>query len=137
MKKGLKLAMLLALSVLLMGCAKEEPASAPEEMDISGLYEGTATVTSAKNDSMGTVEAITFRILQNNDGTATLVSGETSVDGSYNAETGKFLLEYGFTWSLTFSQEGDTIAAKGTMTSEETGEGFTQEVTLDLKRTGD
>lgn len=137
MKKGLILALLLlALFVIFVGCEKEEPVT-PEKMDITGLYEGTSTVAAAKNDSMGTVMDMTFRFVQNDNGTATLITDETSVDGSYNPKTGEFLLEHGFTWRLTFSREGDTIAAKGTMTSGETGEGFTQEITLDLKRMGD
>jgi len=107
------------------------------EMDITGLYEGTTTVTAAKNDTLGEVNPLEFRIVQNDNGTATLLRDGISVDGTYNPETGEFSLDYGFTWNLVFSREGDTIVAKGTMTSNETGEGYTQEITLELKRTGD
>jgi hypothetical protein len=125
---------------------EEEPASPPQTdpggqpgvPNISGLYQGTATVTAAKNDSLGTVTEMSFRVRQNNDGTASLLAdGEVVAAGSYNQETGAFALDHGFLWHLTFASEGDTITAKGSMTSDETGEGFTQEVILDLKRIGD
>jgi len=112
-------------------------ATSPGEMNISGLYQGTTTVTAAKNDSMGEVKPLEFRIVQNDNGTATLLRDGLSVDGTYNPATGEFSLDYGFTWNLVFSREGDTIVARGTMTSNETGEGYTQEITLDMKKTGD
>jgi len=106
-------------------------------MDISGFYEGTATITAAKNDHLGEVSSLDFRITQNNNGTATFSRNELTIESTYNNETGELSFEYGFKWNLKFTLEGETIVARGTMTSDETGEGFTQEVTLDMKRTGD
>lgn len=133
------LAVLLTVAMLcgLCACAKSQDTAAPGKMDITGLYEGTTTVMAAKNDTLGEVKPLEFRIVQNDNGTATLLRDGISVDGTYNPETGEFSLDYGFTWNLVFSREGDTIVAKGTMTSNETGEGYTQEITLELKRTGD
>ena len=139
MKRKLSIAWLIVLSLVFLpsisACSPQ--ITAVQEMDITGLYEGTTTVTAAKNDTLGEVRHLEFRIVQNDNGTATLLRDGFSVDGTYNPKTGEFFLEYGFTWRLTFSREGDTIVAKGTMNSEETGEGYTQEVTLDAKRTGD
>ena len=109
----------------------------PVKININGLYQGTATVTAAKNDALGKVADMSFRITDNNNGTATLVINDNSVDGTYNAETREFVMEAGFLWNIIFKSEGGTIVAKGTMTSDETGQGFTQEVTLDLKKIGD
>jgi len=113
------------------------PNESEAEMNINGLYQGTSTVTAAKNDTMGSVNEMSFHIVQNNNGTATMTINENIVEGTYNPETHEFYMEYGFVWRLTFTPVGDTITAKGTLTSNETGEGYTQEITLDLKRIGD
>jgi len=113
------------------------PKESETEMNISGLYQGTSTVTAATNDTVGSVNEMSFRIVQNNNGTATMTINENIVEGTYNPETREFYMEHGFVWRLIFTPVGDTITAKGTMTSNETGEGYTQEITLDLKRIGD
>jgi len=113
------------------------PNESEAEMNINGLYQGTSTVTAAKNDTMGSVNEMSFHIVQNKNGTATMTINENIVEGTYNPETHEFYMEYGFVWRLTFTPVGDTITAKGTLTSNETGEGYTQEITLDLKRIGD
>lgn len=113
------------------------PKESETEMNISGLYQGTSTVTAATNDTVGSVNEMSFRIVQNNNGTATMTINENIVEGTYNPETREFYMEHGFVWRLIFTPVGDTITAKGTMTSNETGEGYTQEITLDLKSIGD
>jgi len=113
------------------------PNESEAEMNINGLYQGTSTVTATKNDTMGSVNEMSFHIVQNKNGTATMTINENIVEGTYNPETHEFYMEYGFVWRLTFTPVGDTITAKGTLTSNETGEGYTQEITLDLKRIGD
>ena len=113
------------------------PNESETEMNINGLYQGTSTVTAAENDTMGSVNEMSFHIVQNNNGTATMTINENIVEGTYNPETHEFYMEQGFVWHITFTPVGDTITAKGTLTSNETGEGYTQEITIDLKRIGD
>lgn len=111
--------------------------SSTGELDISGFYQGTATATAAKNDTLGEVNELDFRIKQNNNGTATFTRGDIVIEAAYDPDSGELSFEYGFKWNLKFFVEGGTIVARGTMTSEETGEGYTQEVALDMRRTGD
>lgn len=140
-RRGSRFTVLLLVCVLifsLIACGEEpEGTASPEKMDITGLYEGAATVTKANNDTLGSVKDMSFHIVQNDNQTATISINDNIAEGSYNPETGEFYMEHGFVWNLVFAREEGTITAKGTMTSEETGQGFTQEVTLDLKRTGD
>ncbi|SCZ76378.1 hypothetical protein [Acidaminobacter hydrogenoformans] len=136
-----RLAALLMISIMVLGLSacKGDAAvpAAPEKMDISGEYQGTATITEAKSDALGEVTDMSFKIVQNDNGTATMTINDNTVEGTYDPKTGSFSMEHGFLWNLTFAPEEDTITAKGTMTTEETGEGFTQEVTLELERVGD
>lgn len=72
------------------------PNESEAEMNINGLYQGTSTVTAAKNDTMGSVNEMSFHIVQNNNGTATMTINENIVEGTYNPETREFYMEHGF-----------------------------------------
>jgi hypothetical protein len=141
-KKCIILICLLVLSAALVGCSpEEEQAAAPKNFDFSGTYTGTQTVTAANNSAEGEVTETTIEFTQNDDGTAKIVFGSGDQEGAvgtFDTETGEFFYDTGGEVSLQiaiqFSTDGDAALAQGTITSNQTGEGWTQEVKLDFKR---
>lgn len=134
--------LLLIALAFVAGCKEEERAGASmKDVDISGTYSGTTTITEAKNSAEGEVTESKFTIQQNEDGTALIKFGSEEKEGAvgtYDKEKGEFFYDTGEEVSLqlklTFSISGDTIAATGTMTTNQTGDGWTQEAVLDFKR---
>lgn len=127
------------------GCSQETEAgpekASVQNIDVSGTYAGTTTITEAKNSAAGEVTDLTMTFTQNDDGTGKIAFGTEEKEGAvgtYNKETGEFFFDTGGDVSLqvklTFTIEGDTVAARGTMTTNQEGEGWTQEAALELKR---
>jgi len=141
-KRAIMLILMFIFTACTWGCSpEEEQAPAPKDIDFSGTYTGTQTVTVANNSAEGEVTETTIEFTQNDDGTAKIVfdSGDKEgAVGTFDAETGEFFYDTGGEVSLQialrFSTDGDAVLAQGTITSNQTGEGWTQEVKLDFKR---
>lgn len=133
----------------LLGCSDQEQITLEENELVSevfiidGLYEGIATVTEANNSAKGETSDMKLRIEQRENDTMALINEEEEFEiiGTYNDDTGEFHYESGgevnFIFHLKFQVEGDTITAKGTNTTNQTGQGWTQSVDINLKKTAD
>ena len=133
----------------LLGCSDQEQITLEENELVSevfiidGLYEGIATVTEANNSAKGETSDMKLRIEQRENDTMALINEEEEFEiiGTYNDDTGEFHYESGgevnFIFHLKFKVEGDTITAKGTNTTNQTGQGWTQSVDINLKKTAD
>lgn len=142
---------LLAFVVVIgfLGCSDQEQITLEENELVSevfiidGLYEGIATVTEANNSAKGETSDMKLRIEQRENDTMALINEEEEFEiiGTYNDDTGEFHYESGgevnFIFHLKFQVEGDTITAKGTNTTNQTGQGWTQSVDINLKKTAD
>ena len=142
---------LLAFVVVIgfLGCFDQEQITLEENELVSevfiidGLYEGIATVTEANNSAKGETSDMKLRIEQRENDTMALINEEEEFEiiGTYNDDTGEFHYESGgevnFIFHLKFQVEGDTITAKGTNTTNQTGQGWTQSVDINLKKTAD
>lgn len=135
--------MILCLFACTEGTNLIEEQNTLDGVNLDGVYEGTATITEANSSAQGEVSEMKLRIEQRDDNTMVLSNEEEEFEviGSYDEDNKEFFYETGgevnFIIQLKFDVEGDTITAKGTNTTNQTGEGWTQSVSIDLKKTSD
>ncbi len=150
--KSNRLALILFIVVVcvgLLGCSDqssvppEENEETPIVMVVDGFYEGLATVKQANNSAQGETSDMKLRVEQRDKESMALINEEEEFEiiGTYNDETGEFHYESGgevnFIFHLKFQVEGNTITAKGTSTTNQSGQGWTQSIDINLEKTAD
>lgn len=143
MKKVLLLFVGLILLLFVSGCTDT---SSNNTIDVSGVYTGTGTFTKLETPEdkswLGKSYEVKYLIEQNSDGTLKMTSinedegDNETFTGQYDSETGVFKCEpgEGLILILNFSEQDNSIVAKGNLTFTDNETNLQDEISFTLTK---